>query len=105
MPDTPSRPDVKELLGAVARGWCHPKNAGKEFDADLAVAIAAEINALRSPSLIPGLLRAAEICESRCRRFNWASENADFYRAQDEAWEISAQDFRAEAERLRKEGE
>jgi hypothetical protein len=38
--------DPKELLGAIARGWCHPKNSGKEMDPDLAISIAAEVNAL-----------------------------------------------------------
>jgi hypothetical protein len=38
--------DPKELLGALARGWCHPKNSGKEMDPDLAISIAAEVNAL-----------------------------------------------------------
>ncbi len=40
--------DAKELLGAIARGWCHPKNEGKVMDPDLAIAIAAEVNALLS---------------------------------------------------------
>lgn len=31
------------LLGAVARGWCHPENANKEMDAALAAAIANEV--------------------------------------------------------------
>lgn len=31
------------LRGAVARGWCHPKNSHKEMDADLAEAIVGEI--------------------------------------------------------------
>lgn len=35
--------DLKELRGAVARGWCHPKNSHKEMDADLAEAIVSEI--------------------------------------------------------------
>ena len=43
---------AKDLLGAVARGWCHPKNENKEFDSDLAIAIAAEVSELlrASPS-------------------------------------------------------
>jgi len=32
-----------EPLGAIARGWCHPKNSHKEMDADLANAIADEV--------------------------------------------------------------
>ena len=41
--------EAESLLGAIARGWCHPKNASKEFDSDLALAIAAEVHALKSP--------------------------------------------------------
>ena len=26
--------DPKELLGAIARGWCHPKNSGKDGDGE-----------------------------------------------------------------------
>lgn len=33
----------EELLGAIARGYCHPKNENKTLDADLCVAIAEEI--------------------------------------------------------------
>lgn len=32
-----------EILGAVARGWCAPKNSHKEMDSDLAIAIAQEV--------------------------------------------------------------
>lgn len=39
----------EQLLGAIARGWCHPKNANKEMDGDLALAIADEIEALSPP--------------------------------------------------------
>lgn len=34
------------LLGTIARGWCHPKNSGKEVDADLAEAIVEEVRAI-----------------------------------------------------------
>ncbi len=33
----------KQVMQAVARGWCHPENAGKEVDVDLAKAITAEV--------------------------------------------------------------
>lgn len=33
----------EQITQAVARGWCHPKNAHKEMDADLALAIVAEV--------------------------------------------------------------
>lgn len=42
----PAAPSEPALLGAIARGWCHPKNSGKEVDADLAAAIASEILAI-----------------------------------------------------------
>lgn len=34
-----------KIRGAVARGWCHPLNAAKVMDSDLALAIAAEVSA------------------------------------------------------------
>ena len=38
--------ELKELIiGAVARGWCHPDTARKEMDATLAMAIADEVHA------------------------------------------------------------
>jgi hypothetical protein len=36
----------ESLLGAIARGWCHEKNANKEMDSDLLMAIATEVKAL-----------------------------------------------------------
>ena len=36
----------ESLLGAIARGWCHEKNANKEMDSDLAMAIATEVKTL-----------------------------------------------------------
>jgi len=39
-------PTASDILGAIARAWCHPKNSGKTLDPDLAFAIGAEINAL-----------------------------------------------------------
>jgi len=36
----------EDLLGAIARGWGHPKNAHKTMDVELAVAIAKEIQDL-----------------------------------------------------------
>ena len=47
------------LLGAIARGWCHPKNSGKEVDADLAAAIASEIL-----SINPAQPAAAEVSDA-----------------------------------------
>ncbi len=32
------------IAGAVARGWCSPKNSSKEMDADLAQAITDEVD-------------------------------------------------------------
>ena len=36
----------EEIIGAVARGWCDPKNSHKVMDADLVVAIAKEVQKL-----------------------------------------------------------
>lgn len=33
----------EELLGAIARGWCHEKNSHKTMDSDLALAIYDEV--------------------------------------------------------------
>ena len=33
----------EELMGAVARGWCHENNSHKEMDVDLAMAIVDEV--------------------------------------------------------------
>ena len=33
----------QRVLEAVARGWCHPANAKKEMDSDLAKAISEEV--------------------------------------------------------------
>ena len=44
---------TEEILGAVARGWCSPKNEKKEMDADLAEAIAKEIEAELNKIVLP----------------------------------------------------
>ena len=41
----PDRLDAANIVMAVARGWCHPINAKKVMDSDLALAIAAEVSA------------------------------------------------------------
>jgi hypothetical protein len=41
MPTEPK--EWEEVLGAVARGWCHPENHEKVMDSDLAIAIAKEL--------------------------------------------------------------
>ena len=33
----------EELMGAVARGWCHEKNSSKTMDPDLAMALTDEV--------------------------------------------------------------
>src|ERR1039458_7225362 len=35
--------ELESLLGAIARGWCHPENAHKVMDEELAEAIADEV--------------------------------------------------------------
>lgn len=41
-------PSREELIGAIARGWCHPVNEHKEMDTDLAEAINIEVRGLLS---------------------------------------------------------
>lgn len=48
------------LLGAVARGWCHPENANKEMDATLAIAIADEVLAINRSEPTEAQIEAAE---------------------------------------------
>ncbi len=36
----------EQIMGAVARGWCHDKNSHKRMDPDLAIAITDEIETL-----------------------------------------------------------
>ena len=36
----------EQISGAVARGWCHPRNKFKVMDPDIAIAIADEVSAL-----------------------------------------------------------
>lgn len=46
-PSAPSvEPAAAAILGAVARGWCHPKTSDRVMNPDLAIAIAAEVSAL-----------------------------------------------------------
>ena len=47
--NAPSRADI---MGAVARGWCSPNNAGKEVDAELAFAITVQVMALLEPAAL-----------------------------------------------------
>jgi len=42
-----------QVREAVARGWCHPKNAHKEMDSDLADAIVEEVVASFTPARTP----------------------------------------------------
>ncbi|MGI5828478.1 MAG: hypothetical protein ACOX6V_05660 [Patescibacteria group bacterium] len=42
----------KEIAGAVARGWCHPKNSNKEMDSDLAMAIVKEVLPIVSKTVL-----------------------------------------------------
>lgn len=51
----PAEPTAHAILGAVARGWCHPVNAKKVMDEDLAIAIAAEVHDLISQPAHPAV--------------------------------------------------
>jgi hypothetical protein len=46
-----NQPHKSEIIGAVARGWCHEKNSAKIFDSDLANAIVEEVCKLRASTL------------------------------------------------------
>ena len=50
---------LEDLLGAIARGWCHTENSSKVMDASLAVAIAKEVQSLYTHPQ-PVSLEAAE---------------------------------------------
>jgi hypothetical protein len=51
---------MEDVLGAVARGWCHPPNASKEMDSDLARAITTEVWNLLNPANL-GCATTAEL--------------------------------------------
>ncbi len=42
-------PTLADVQGAVARGWCTPRNGHKEMDVELALDIAAEVLRLNHP--------------------------------------------------------
>jgi hypothetical protein len=55
---------IEEIRGAVARGWCHPKNAHKVMDPDLALAISDEVyKAEAEGGAMLGLATTAELLE------------------------------------------
>lgn len=45
----------EQIVGAVARGWCSKANASKVMDSELAMAIAAEVEALVRTDIHPRL--------------------------------------------------
>ena len=45
----------EEIMGAVARGWCHPANESKVMDEQLAMAIAEEVTVALLASREPHL--------------------------------------------------
>ena len=44
----------EELLGAIARGYCHPENSSKVLDPDLCKSICSEIEALDNKEMKNG---------------------------------------------------
>ena len=44
--------NLEAIRGAVARGWCHPKNSHKAMDSDLALAIADEVSAINAAPVV-----------------------------------------------------
>lgn len=45
----------EQIMGAVARGWCHEKNCHKTMDTDLAMAISEEVEKLIRTDICPRL--------------------------------------------------
>jgi len=74
----PVQPAAKDILGAVARGWCHPINAKKVMDSDLAIAISAEVNALLEGQPAAPITQAAQPSQpTDAERLDWL-ERQDF---------------------------
>ena len=69
-------PAAADILGAVARGWTHPKTSSLVMDPDLAIAIAAEVHALytgRSPTA-PAPLLAFDILAHLKRQADFSAK-------------------------------
>jgi hypothetical protein len=100
-PDEPLT-DLEELMGAVARGWCHPENAEKVMDCDLAEAIVDEVLPLLHRKIDTAVQRAEE-AEAECDHLrNVAQKRADNEHAcMDALAALSARAIAAEAERDR----
>ena len=75
----------EQIMGAVARGWCSPKNENKTMDSDLAMAIVSELEDLlqtdRHPRL--GCATSRELLEEITARIKVGSVGLD-YRTIDE---------------------
>lgn len=57
---------IEQVRGAVARGWCHPKNGHKEMDADLANAIVEQVMQLAALAP-PATALSAEVARNRIK--------------------------------------
>ena len=86
-----------ELLGAVARGWCHDANANKVMDEELATAIAKEVMPFVAEAERRGERRAWE--EARDIVMDEAVGYTEEALATDGMGEISAE-FKSEALRF-----
>lgn len=64
------QPVVEAVMQAIARGWCHPANAGKAMDLDLAEAICSEVLAI-NPAPAP----SAELLALLKRMQQWDQFN------------------------------
>ena len=73
-----------EVIQAIARGWCHGINAQKEMDADLALAIAAEVEA------IPKVAASAQLAKALTRLCRIFPTDGDMAEAGWAASEIKA---------------
>lgn len=66
----------EQIVGAIARGWCHPKNESKTMDSDLAMAIAEEVETLLKTDDYPklGCATTRQLIDEICARLNLSLE-------------------------------
>lgn len=67
-----------ELLGAIARGWCHDKNSHKVMDEDLAVAIAEEVMPLIEKGIQQGKREAWEMIIELAKLYDAMHDHGSF---------------------------
>lgn len=75
----------EELLGAIARGWCHPKNSKKVLDSDLVLAIAEQVQQFISSTVKQERLKERkkvieEIKKEYYRNWNMKNDDVEVFR-------------------------